>query len=134
MFVRLDEPATERQLRWFSGIWFPALCGVIGWMAFASAPQWSYILWSIGALLGALGLAMPRVIAPVYRTLMVVTFPIGWVVSHLMLRVMYYLVITPIGWLVRRFYDPMERRFDRGAESYWYPREQPEPSRYFRQF
>jgi hypothetical protein len=31
--------------------------------------------------------------------------------------------------------DPLARRFDRDAETYWVPREEtPDPARYFRQF
>jgi hypothetical protein len=49
------------------------------------------------------------------------------------LFVAYFLVITPVGLVVRWFHDPMQRLFDRAAPSYWIPREQPERSRYFRQ-
>ena len=54
----------------------------------------------------------------------------------LILAVVYYLVLFPIGLILRlRGYDPMQRRFDRSAKSYWTPREQEEGTeRYFKQF
>jgi hypothetical protein len=61
------------------------------------------------------------------------TFPVGWVLSHIILDVAYLAVIAPIGSVLRLFHDPMQRRFDRKANSYWIPREQPERTRYFRQ-
>jgi hypothetical protein len=72
----------------------------------------------------------------VFLTLSYAAFPIGFVVSHVILAIVYYLILTPIGLLVRAIgRDPMERRFDRDAESYWVVR-QPidDPGRYFRQF
>ena len=67
---------------------------------------------------------------------MYAVYPIGWTVSHLALAVVYYLVVTPIGLLMRLFgRDPMRRKFDPSATTYWQPHESPdEPERYFRQF
>ena len=50
---------------------------------------------------------------------MFAVFPIGWVVSHLLLGVVYFLVLTPIGLTLRALgRDPLERRFDQSASSY----------------
>ena len=48
--------------------------------------------------------------------------------------IMYFLIITPVAMVVRLFYDPMARTFDRRASSYWLLRTASPPSRYFRQF
>jgi hypothetical protein len=65
-----------------------------------------------------------------------VVYPIGWMVSHLVMLLTWYAVIAPIGWLMHAVgYDPMHRRLDPGAESYWVavtPDKQAE--RYFRQY
>ena len=47
-----------------------------------------------------------------------------------------YAVLTPVGWCLRIVgYDPMNRKFDPSAETYWIERpKRVEPSRYFRQF
>jgi hypothetical protein len=79
-------------------------------------------------------LARPRVIRPLYVGLSRATLPIGWVVSHVLLAVIYFGIITPVGLLVRAFRDPLERALEPGARSYWVPREQAQPNRYFRQF
>ena len=48
----------------------------------------------------------------------------------------FYLVFAPLGWLMRvRGTDPMNRKFDKSAASYWIEHDPSgEASRYFRQF
>jgi hypothetical protein len=67
---------------------------------------------------------------------MYLAFPIGWTVSHVLLAVTYYLVLTPIGLIMRAVgRDPMRRRLDPEAKSYWIEhRPDRDPSRYFRQY
>jgi hypothetical protein len=67
---------------------------------------------------------------------MVLAFPIGWTVSHLLLGSIFYGVITPIGLLLRASgHDPMMRKFDRNASSYWIDhRTGGDPTSYLRQF
>jgi len=58
------------------------------------------------------------------------------VVSHLMVAIVFYLLISPLG-IVMRFAgrDELRRSFDDECESYWTPRKEPEDNeRYFRQF
>jgi fatty acid desaturase len=67
---------------------------------------------------------------------MTLAYPIGWVLSHLVLAIAYYLVLTPMGWLMRLVgHDPMHRAFDQRAASYWVSHD-PGTSkpRYLRQF
>ncbi|HUQ68831.1 MAG TPA: SxtJ family membrane protein, partial [Planctomycetaceae bacterium] len=90
----------------------------------------------VSAAVAAVGLLRPAWIRPVYIGWMLAVFPIGWVVSHVVLAIAYFGVVTPIGWLLRwRGYDPLDRRFDATASSYWKPRPpSPDVQRYFRQF
>src|SRR5262245_17947482 len=45
------------------------------------------ILWIIGAVVAVLGMIDARLVRPVYVALTAVTFPIGWVLSHVLLGV-----------------------------------------------
>ena len=56
---------------------------------------------SILMALGVLGLLRPDRIRMVYRGWMLLVTPIGWLISHLVMAAIYFLVVTPIG-LVRR--------------------------------
>ena len=135
MLIDLSVKPGARQLRWFAGLWLPLLCVMLGIAAArAHFTTLAYVIWTVGVGLGVSGLIRPSTIQPVYSTLIWLTFPIGWIVSHVVLLTMYFVVITPIGALVRLFHDPMERAFDSNASSYWIEREQSPPARYFRQF
>ena len=72
----------------------------------------------------------------VYVGWMCLAFPVGWLVSHLLLGGIYFLGMTPTGWIMRLGgYDPLQRQPDTSRESYWESRpETHEPGRYFRQF
>jgi hypothetical protein len=89
----------------------------------------------LGGIIALGGLVEPAIIRPVYVTLTWLTYPIALISSQILLGAMYYAVLTPIGMLIRLFYDPLERGFDRGAASYWFARERDTPMKhYFRQF
>jgi hypothetical protein len=128
---------TTRELRQFAGLWFPLFCGMIGLLCWrAGWPGAAYGIWVSGLSLGLIGFVFPPVIRPVYRVLMLVTFPIGWVMSQVILAVVYFGVMTPIGLLMRLLgRDPMQRQIDRSATTYWTPRQpMTKLERYFRQY
>jgi hypothetical protein len=88
-------------------------------------------------LLGALVVwALPRAGRVLYDGWIEGASPIGWTVTHLVLAAVYYLVLTPIGLLMRLAgRDPMRRTIDPNAATYWIERKNPiESKRYFRQF
>lgn len=96
----------------------------------------AWVLWIAGAGCGFLATVAPRALRPLYVALSLLAFPIGFVVSFVVLAVLYYLVLTPIGLLVRLVRrDPLHLRFDPGADTYWVRREHVDDvKRYFRQF
>lgn len=97
-------------------------------------------LWMIAAIVAVVAVALsailPGVMRYVYLGAIYVTLPIGWVVSHVIMAVVYFLVVTPIGWIMKLCgYDPMHRRIDPAATTYWTEHDPAgEPGRYFRQF
>lgn len=69
-----------------------------------------------------------------YVAACLVAYPLGWVISHVVLAAIYYLVFAPVGWAMRLCgRDPLQRRFDASASSYWQPRPPaPKAESYFR--
>ena len=67
---------------------------------------------------------------------MTAVYPIGWIISHALLAMIYYLAITPIGVVMRLCgRDPLQRALDRSAKTYWTPHNVSEDTeRYFQQF
>jgi hypothetical protein len=135
--IRIERHPTRRQLTVFGLLWL-VFFGILGAMAYwkNGSPTTAYAFWAIGAAVPAVGQIWPDVLRIIYLLSIYATFPVGLVVSYLILTVVYYLVLTPIGLVLRLSgYDPAQRRFDRGAKTYWTPREQDETiERYFRQF
>lgn len=136
--ITINKDPSRRQLRQFAGLVFPLFCGLVGLIAFYrfGAPRVAYGLWGFGVVAGALGLIWLPVARWLYLGLIYATYPIGFVVSHVMLLILYYLVLTPIGLVLRLLgKDPLGKRPDPGASTYWQPHDQvTDVERYFRQF
>jgi hypothetical protein len=136
--INFNSNPSDRELRQFAAIWFPLFCVVIAAASYYAAESLpiAAVTLTIGVLGGIAGYAHPGLIRPVFLAWMAAAYPIGWTVSHTLLAIIYYLLMTPIGWIMRAVgYDPLQRRFDRGAHSYWVPVEPADSkSRYFRQF
>ena len=91
---------------------------------------------SLGLVSALFSLAYPRANLAVYLGITILTYPIGFVLSYVIMGALFYLIIAPIGLLLRLFgTDPMERRILADAESYWVdaPPQRPSAS-YFKQF
>ena len=128
---------SPRQLRQFAWLLAGCLLVVAAWVFYrGQAGTLAAALAGAGLASAAIGFTCPQLIRWVYVAWMVAVFPIGWLVSHAALAVMYYLVLTPIGLLLRFFgHDPMQRRPNGGRETGWRPRQDPEDmERYFKQY
>ena len=113
-------PSTK-QLRQFAGIWFPAFCGLVGWSIGQKTGHWSEVEigWVLAGLLSVGGLVLPALIRPIFVGLILLTFPIGWVVSHLLLGLIFYGVVTPIGLILRMSgHDPLQLKKP-GGNTVW---------------
>lgn len=130
-------PST-RDLKQFGTIWLPALLTLVGGAVsyYAQMTGLSVAIWAIALAAGVTGFLAPRMIRPVFVGMMCLTFPIGWVVSHVIFLTVFYLVVTPIGLLMKLAgRDAMERTLDPSADTYWHPYEQETNyARYLRQF
>src|SRR5262249_3685857 len=94
------------------------------------------IIWTAAFVVSLIGYFVPAFMRLIYVGLMCVSFPIGWIVSHLILAVIFYLVFTPIGLIMRLFgRDPMQRSFEPSAKTYWVSHNPGgNTARYFKQF
>jgi hypothetical protein len=133
--IRINHHPSVRQLRVFAGAWL-IFFGLLAIFLRAKGHQYAAI--AVGGIaigVPSVGLAAPEVLRLAYLGLSYATFPIGWVISHAILAALYYVVFTPVGLLLRLFdYDPLDRRIDRAATTYWKPRDKPSSvDRYFRQ-
>jgi hypothetical protein len=100
------------------------------------ALDWALIIFAAGVVIFIVSLISLQLTRIIYLGLTLVTLPIGLVISHVLLAVLYFLLITPMGLLFRLIgRDLMHRKFDVDTKSYWHPRDTPKDiERYFRQF
>ncbi len=135
--IDIKRKPSDREMRCFGVI--PLLFfGLIGGLVFLQdqAIILPSILWSIGALLCILSYGVRAFRLPLYVGWMKAVSPIGWTISHLLLAMVYYLIITPMGLMMRLFRrDSMRRKFEPEAETYWIERRSNgDLARYVRQF
>ncbi len=83
-------------------------------------PALAGAFWVAAVAIRLAGLWRPLRLRPVFLGLTLATWPIGWLVSHATLALLYHGVVTPIGLVLRLTgRDPLARRFDRTASTYW---------------
>ena len=136
--IQINRDPSKRQLNQFGFVWlgFLTLFGVMAWWKFGR-PDVAKGLWVAAVAVPVVGWLVPAFMRLVFLGMSYLAWPIGFVVSHVILGLVYYLVLTPVGLVMRLVgYDPMRRRFDREAASYWIARDPSgvDPRRYFRQF
>ena len=81
----------------------------------------AHIILPLGALLVLFGLIWPRALVIPNRAWMLLSEGLSFVTTRIILALVFFLVITPIG-VVKRLsgWDPLSRRGKR-SESYWKP-------------
>jgi len=136
--VEINRDPSRKQLNQFGFIWlgFLTFFGAIAFFKFGNSAL-AFVLWVLALVVPIIGWLIPAFMRFVFLGMSYLAWPIGFVVSHVILALVYYLVFTPIGLVMRIFgYDPMGRAFDPEAASYWVRREEigTDPQRYFRQF
>jgi hypothetical protein len=127
---------SERELRWFGVLVFAVFAvfgGVVLWQLESLLA--AQVLWGIGVAFALVYYTVRPLRWPLHALWMRLTAPLGWAVSHLVLAVIYYGIITPVGLVMRLFgRDALTRRFEPAAESYWVVRDSDgKPARYLRQ-
>jgi hypothetical protein len=134
--VDLNLNPSKRILRQFGAAWMVALGAL-------AARQWSVhgdpraagALLAVAVLGGSAGLARPHTMRWLFIVCTVAAFPVGWVVSQVMLLVLFAFVITPVAWVLKaRGRDRLMRK-PTGQASYWKPKAPVQDTRrYLRQY
>ncbi|HEY2081329.1 MAG TPA: hypothetical protein VGI88_00985 [Verrucomicrobiae bacterium] len=134
--ITFQTKPTPRVLRQFAAAW------LVFFLLLAANQIWrrghgpaGFALATV-ALMGIVGLIKPGAMRLLFITASAAAFPIGWVVSHVALIIMFYGVVTPMAffWRIRRR-DVLQLRAKPEQSSFWVSREeQPAPERYLKQF
>lgn len=136
--IEVNWRPNNKQLRGFGKIALVALAiiSVVLYLVKGLEIRWVLAIAAVGLAIFASSLISLRLTRAIYLGLVVATLPIGLVVSFVLLAAFYFLLLTPLAFVFRLIgRDPLRRKFDSGAESYWLTHDPPQgPERYFRQF
>ena len=104
-----------------------ALVGL--WRRGGAANVTVYVLLGSGGALAALAFAAPAVLRPLYRVWMGLALVLGFIMTRVILTLVFFLIITPVGGIMRALgKNPLPRRPDRSADTYWIKKTPPDPS------
>lgn len=135
--IRIKSSLTTRERIAFAGVWV-ALASLLALLRYSrhglSTEVW---VWAgIATIPIVVGIIQFKQIDRLYRALAFITAPIGWVIGHVILGLIWWGLITPLGCLRRiTLYDPMRRNTGRGLATYWNDLPEDRPARsYLRPF
>jgi len=115
--------ADQRQLRLFGitiGIALMIITGVLLWRD-SSGP---ITVACIGVVFLITGLVRPKLLRPLYKPWMSLALVLGFIMTRVLLTVIYVLLFIPTGLLMRVFgKDPLRRKLDPDASTYWIPKQ-----------
>lgn len=108
------------QLRKFGFILIGMLSGLFGLLfpllGDRAIPTWP---WALAAILAIPTLFQPRWLNSIYQPWMKLGHILGWVNTRIILGLIFFLMITPMGMIMRwRGKDPMQRQFEKEKPSY----------------
>jgi len=136
--VSLNLKPSNKQLRDF-GLIGLCMCSAIGLLLLVLGkipPKGLVILFLTGLVMFVLSRISAALIKPVYMAMVILTFPIGWIISHLVMGLFFYVVVTLIAVLFKiTGRDALCRKFDPQADTYWTPYKNKRSAKdYFHQF
>lgn len=137
------DAATLRQFGWIALVGFGFLATIAWneWLVFAfglgdARPIVAGAFAALAGLSALFSLVYPKANLPIYVGLTLIAFPIGFVLSYVIMGTLFYGMITPVGLLFKLTgRDPLHRRLEPDVESYWVDaRAERDKKSYFKQF
>ncbi len=113
-----------KELRKF-GLTMAAAFGVIAALAFWRQKDYFLYFLIIALLFLFPAVFIPSYLRPVYHSWMAFSHKLGWLMSRVILITLFYLVLTPVGLIMRVLgKDFLNKEFDRdSSQSYWIKKE-----------
>lgn len=110
---------TKKDLRKF-GLTVGIVLAVVGIILFYFEKPSAIYFTVIGGLLILLGILFPQMLKPFNKVWMGLAIVLGFIMSRVILTTLFYLVITPIGFLAKIFGKKfMDLKYDRSSKTYW---------------
>jgi Saxitoxin biosynthesis operon protein SxtJ len=97
---------------------------LVGIVLYLTGKSSAVVFGGVGVLLMLFGLILPNILKPLNKIWMILAVILGWFMSRLILFILFYIVLTPIGIFLRIIgKDFLNLRTDKNCDSYWEKRE-----------
>jgi len=130
----IDIDVTSRGEQRKFGLVMAVAIAILGFLRSA----WHHGIWSVtipwgflavAGVFAVLGLAAPGMLRPILVAWIRFAEGLNWVITRLLLTIVFVLLLTPMGiWVRLRGKDPLKRRFLPPGTSYWEPPEEVDTS------
>lgn len=116
---------STKKLREF-GLFVGGILAVIGGLLlWRSRPAYIWFL-SIATALMILGATAPVILKPLYRIWMGFALIMGFIMSHVLLGILFFLIVTPISFIAKLMKNELlDTAFPDKKNTYWRARKQP---------
>jgi len=126
--MELEEPVAIPSNRSF-GLVFVGFCAVVACWRFIHGQSHVWVFVAIAALLLAISLFRPALLAPFNRLWFRFGLLLNRIVSPVLMAVIFFCVVLPTGLVIRATQkDPLKLKWDQAAPSYWISRIPPGPT------
>ena len=127
--LNVEERKMIRQFGWLMGGVFAVVFGlVLPWTHEFKTDLWSYQYgnlkfplwpWVVSITFWSFALIFPLALKPVYKVWMLIGHVLGWINTRIILAILFYMLIFPMGLLMRLFgNDPMHKSYDKKLNTY----------------
>ena len=126
----------KTELRKF-GVTMGIAIAIIGCIPLIGGEGLNPYIFMISALFFLLAFTWPRSLFVIHKIWMALAIIMGWIVTRIILSILFYTIMTPLNLLSRLFGKHfLDIGFDSSAESYWIPKKEINAERdvYERQF
>lgn len=111
--------SSKKDLKEF-GLTLGIVLMLIGGLLYWRGREFYFYFSGLGSLFALLGILAPTFLKPFQKVWIAVALTIGWFMTHLILGVIFYVVVTPISLIARmsgkKFLD---LKIDKNARSHW---------------
>ena len=102
------------------GIIIGVILLVIAGFLFWKEKESFQILLTFGVTLCILGIVIPFILKPIYWVWMIFATILGWIMTRVILSLLFYLIFTPIGFIGKLFGKQfIELKWKQSKDSYW---------------
>lgn len=94
---------------------------------FWNSVTWKVMLLTVGGILLLSGIFIPKNLKDIYKVWMGFAFGLGWIVSRIILTILFVFILTPLGLFAKLFgKEFLDLNFNKEKSSYWIPKKEEE--------